>query len=101
MFKLLKSLDFNLSYKTARNSYKIRKRTGKRIVRLKYLRKFAFDRMISLEVPESVADFIQGRTPKSIGAKHYIKLKRKAIHFYPRYVGYVDGLRRKAGLTTA
>ena len=33
----------------------------------KYLRKFAFDRMISLEIPESVADFIEGRVPKRVG----------------------------------
>ena len=97
-FKLLNSLDVKLSYKTARNSYKIRKRTGKRIVRLKYLRKFAFDKMISLEVPESVADFIQGRTPKTIGARHYMQLKRKAIQFYIRYAKYLAGLRLKAGM---
>ncbi|MHA1854320.1 MAG: integrase, partial [Candidatus Heimdallarchaeaceae archaeon] len=98
-FKLLNGLDFKLSYKTARNSYKIRKRTGKRIVRLKYLRKFAFDKMISLEVPESVADFIQGRTPKTIGARHYMRLKRKAIQFYPRYTSYLIELRQKAKIT--
>ena len=97
-FKLLNSLDTKLSYKTARNSYKIRKRTGKQIVRLKYLRKFAFDKMISLEVPESVADFIQGRTPKTIGARHYMKLKRKAIQFYPRYAAYLRKLRQEAKL---
>ena len=38
----------------------------------KYLRKFAFDKMVELEVPESVADFIEGRVPKRIGAKNYI-----------------------------
>jgi intergrase/recombinase len=52
-----------------------------------------------LNIPESVADFIQGRTPKSIGARHYMKLKRKDINFYSRYVGYVEELRRKTGLT--
>jgi intergrase/recombinase len=46
----------------------------------KYLRKFANDVMTDeeLNIPESVADFIQGKTPKSVGAKHYMKLKRKA-----------------------
>jgi intergrase/recombinase len=48
-----------------------------------------------LNIPESVADFIQGRVPKSIGAKHYMQLKRKADQFYPRYAGYVTELRRK------
>ncbi len=66
----------------------------------KYLRKFANDTMTSdrLNIPESVADFIQGRVPKSIGAKHYMQLKRKADQFYPRYAEYITELRRKAKL---
>ena len=71
------------------------------VVCCKYLRKFAFDKMIELGVPESVADFIEGRTPKSIGARHYMQLKRKAIQFYRRYAEYVRELRRKAGLIPA
>ena len=73
------------------------------VLRFKYLRKFANDIMTSeeLNIPESVADFIQGRTPKSVGARHYMKLKRKALQFYPRYAKYVDGLRQKAGLIKA
>jgi intergrase/recombinase len=70
-------------------------RKCRNLVRFKYLRKFAFDTMTSdeLNIPESVADFIQGRTPKSVGARHYMKLKRKAIQFYPRYAEYVKTLR--------
>jgi intergrase/recombinase len=77
----------------------VRKRPD--VVAFKYLRKFANDTMTSeeLNIPESVADFIQGRTPKSIGARHYMQLKRKAVQFYPRYAEYVRELRRKAGLT--
>lgn len=62
----------------------------------KYLRKFAFDKMIELEVPESVADFIEGRVPTRIGAKHYMALARQAAKFYPRYARYLESLRRKA-----
>jgi intergrase/recombinase len=54
-----------------------------------------------LNIPESVADFIQGRVPRSIGAKHYMRLKRKADQFYPRYAEYVTELRRKAASLTA
>jgi intergrase/recombinase len=66
--------------------------------RPKYIRKFVNDTITSekLNIPESVADFIQGRVPKSIGAKHYMQLKRKADQFYPRYAEYVTELRRKA-----
>ncbi|MGB9960575.1 MAG: integrase [Candidatus Bathyarchaeales archaeon] len=60
-------------------------------------RKFANDIITSekLNVPESVADSIQDRVPKSIRAKHYKQLKRKADQFYPRYAEYVTELRRK------
>jgi intergrase/recombinase len=73
------------------------------VVRFKYLRKFANDTMTSeeLNIPESVADFTQGRTPKSIAAKHYMQLKRKATQFYPRCADYITTLRRKAGLIPA
>jgi intergrase/recombinase len=68
------------------------------VVRCKYLRKFAFDKMIELGVPESVADFIEGRTPKTIGAKHYMILLRQAKQYYPRYAEHVKQLREKAGV---
>jgi intergrase/recombinase len=68
------------------------------VVTWKHLRKFAFDTMTDeeLNIPESVADFIQGRTPKSVGARHCMKLKRKAIKFYLRYAEYITRLRQKA-----
>ena len=62
-------------------------------VTTKYIRKFAFDTMISLDIPESIADFIQGRTPKKIGAKHYMALLRQADNFYGKYAGYLYNLR--------
>lgn len=61
----------------------------------KYLRKYAFDKMIDLDIPESVADFIQGRVPKKIGAKHYMALARQASKFYPRYTKYIQKLRKR------
>lgn len=49
--------------------------------------------MIELKIPESVADFIQGRVPKSIGAKHYMALAKQATKFYNRYAKYVKALK--------
>jgi len=77
-------------------SYMKRFRKAGDVATWKYLRKFVFDKMIELEIPESVADFIQGRTPKSIGAKHYMVLMRQAKKFYPRYAEYITQLREKA-----
>jgi len=72
------------------------------IVRPKYLRKFAFDTMTSekINIPESVADFIEGRVPRTVGARHYMKLKRQAVQFYPRYAEYLATLRSKASLSS-
>ena len=62
----------------------------------KYIRKFAFDKMVNLDIPESVADFIQGRVARSIGAKHYMVLRRQADNFYGRYADYLGNLKRNA-----
>ncbi len=63
-------------------------------VTAKYLRKFCFDKRIELEIPESVADFIQGRVPQRVGAKHYMALARQSSKVYPRYLDYIENLRR-------
>jgi len=55
----------------------------------KYVRKFAFDKMVELDIPESVADFIQGRVIRRIGVKHDMTLARQASKFYLKYVEYV------------
>jgi len=65
------------------------------LVMPKYLRKFMFNKMLELEIPEGVADFIQGRTPKTVGERHYANLKRLADKYYPRYAEYLEKLRMK------
>lgn len=67
----------------------------KNVVNPKYLRKYVFDKMIELEIPESVADFIEGRVPNRIGAKHYMALARQASNFYPRYLSHIENLRQR------
>jgi intergrase/recombinase len=97
-YQLIKRLNEKVKEATLKKWHQTRNYT-----RAKYLRKFANDMITSerLNIPESVADFIQGRVPRSIGAKHYMRLKRKADQFYPRYAEYVTELRRKAGTLTA
>jgi len=55
----------------------------------KYIRKFMFDRMIELDIPESIADFIQGRPIRRIGARHHMLLEGKASKYYRRYMEYL------------
>ena len=69
---------------------------NRKAVTWKYLRKYAYDKLLELGVPESVADFIQGRVPKKIGAKHYLDLRRRADQYYPRYGHYIIRLRAEA-----
>jgi len=57
--------------------------------------------MIELDISESVADFIEGRVPTRIGAKHYMALARQADQKYGRYADHVTQLRQKAGSLTA
>jgi intergrase/recombinase len=71
------------------------------VVRCEYLRKFAFDKMIEFGASESVADFIEGRTPKTIGVKHYMILLRQAKQYYSRYAEYIRQLGEKVTLLTA
>ena len=52
--------------------------------------------MIGLEIPESIADFIEGRVPMRVGAKHYMVLMRQADRFYGKYEEYLIGLRKRA-----
>jgi intergrase/recombinase len=96
---LLTSFSGSVDWALATNY--VRKRED--VIAYKYLRKFANDTMTNeqLNISESTADFIQGRTPKSVAAKHYMQLKRKALQFYPRYAKYLEHLRRKAGFPSS
>jgi intergrase/recombinase len=44
-------------------------------------------------IPESVADFIEGRVPQKIGARHYTSLAKQADGYYGRYAEYLNKLR--------
>ncbi len=50
----------------------------------KYLRKWNYNFMIMHNVPESVADFIQGRVPVTIGSMHYLAKVKQADYWYEK-----------------
>ena len=91
MHETAKMLRKNGEKLSADATSKVCRRYG--LVAPKYLRKFAFHKMLELEIPEGVADFIQGRAPKTIGERHYVNLKRLADKYYPRYAAYLEKLR--------
>jgi intergrase/recombinase len=49
-----------------------------------------------INIPESVADFIERRVPTKIGARHYTKLLRQADGYYSRYAEYITKLRHSS-----
>ncbi len=67
-------------------------------VAAKYIRKFVYSKLIALGVPESVADFIQGRAAKTVGARSYLAKLELAKQHYARYARYLAELRARAGL---
>ncbi len=50
----------------------------------KYLRKWNYNFLIMHNVPESVADFIQGRSPVSVGSMHYLAKVKQADYWYAK-----------------
>ncbi len=48
----------------------------------KYLRKWVYNFLIMNNVPESVADFIEGRAPESVGSMHYLAKVKQADYWY-------------------
>ncbi len=50
------------------------------------IRKWNYNFMIENGVPESVADFVQGRASVTIGSAHYLYKTRQADTFYSKIV---------------
>jgi intergrase/recombinase len=88
--ELIQANQENVEERAASHYFHMRK-----CVAPKYLRKFVFDTMISdgFNIPESVADFIEGRVPKKIGARHYTVLLKQADSHYGKYADYLSQLR--------
>lgn len=59
----------------------------KRGLPAKYLRKWNYNFLILNGVPESVADFIQGRSSSTVGSMHYLAKVKQAVEWYSRVVG--------------
>lgn len=48
----------------------------------KYLRKWFYNKVIMAGVPESVADFYEGRSPATVGSSNYLAKTQQADHWY-------------------
>jgi len=54
----------------------------KKLIHIKYCRKWFYTKCIELGVPEAIADFYEGRTANSIGANHYLSKQMLADKYY-------------------
>jgi len=59
------------------------------------MRDFCYNKLLELGMPESAADFLNGRGPRRIGGKHYMDKIRQIKAFYPRYLAYLKELKAK------
>ena len=60
------------------------------------MRDFCYNKLLELGMPESAADFLNGRGPRRIGGKHYMDKIRQIKAFYPRYLAYLKELKARA-----
>ncbi|MCS7113933.1 MAG: integrase [Nitrososphaerota archaeon] len=68
------------------------------LLRAKLLQKFAYNMMRKNGVDRDIAEFISGRKPEGIGAKHYTELIMLAEEQYPKYASYLKSLRGRGGV---
>jgi len=62
------------------------------MVQPKYIRKFVATAMASLGIPETVINFIQGRTPKQVLERNYLSLYSLALKYYPKYAEWLKSI---------
>mgnify|MGYP000047011125 CR=1 FL=1 len=59
------------------------------------MRDFCYNKLLELGMPESAADFLNGRGPRTVGGKHYMDKIRQIKAFYPRYLAYLKELKAR------
>lgn len=64
----------------------------KDILRPKYIRNWFYSKCLDLGIPSGVADFYQGRSPVSIGDKHYLDKEKMADRCYGKLLAFNQGL---------
>jgi intergrase/recombinase len=60
----------------------------KKLIPIKYCRKWFYTKCIELGVPESIADYYQGRTSNSVGANHYLSRQFLADKHYTKIYNF-------------
>jgi intergrase/recombinase len=58
----------------------------KKLIPIKYCRKWFYTKCIELGIPESIADYYQGRVSNSVGGNHYLSRQMLADKNYSKIV---------------
>lgn len=85
----------DLTYNGARQYRKKRMKRMPHIEELGSMRDFCYNKLLELGMPESAADYLHGRGPRTIGRRHYMDLERQIKTFYPRYLAYLKELKAR------
>ncbi len=62
----------------------------KKLIPIKYCRKWFYTKCIELGIPESIADYYQGRIGNSVGNNHYLSRQMLADKNYVKIVSYFN-----------
>jgi intergrase/recombinase len=62
----------------------------KKLIPIKYCRKWFYTKCIELGIPESIADYYQGRVSNSVGGNHYLSRQLLADQNYKEIVRYFN-----------
>ncbi len=79
-------VDELVSYKSQSFDWTLDNLTISKRVRPKAIRKWHYNKMIECGIDASIADFIQGRSPASVGAMHYLATARQSDNAYSKVV---------------
>ena len=91
----LKLINETVSEPVSQWGYLILQRKHK-LLRPKFLQKFAYNMMRRHRIDRDVAEFLSGRKPEGVGPRHYAELITLAEEQYPKYLEYLTQLRQKA-----
>ncbi|MCK9319903.1 integrase, partial [Methanoculleus sp.] len=65
----------------------------KKLIPIKYCRKWFYTKCIELGIPDTIADYYQGRTANSVGSNHYLSRQMLADKNYDKIVTYLKSFR--------
>jgi len=62
----------------------------KNLIPIKYCRKWFYTKCIELGIPDTIADYYQGRTANSVGSNHYLSRQMLADKNYSKMTNYLN-----------